>query len=240
VRVLAITHEHDAAAGVFGEACAEFGAELDTWWIAKGDAPPSDPLGYDAVFAFGGSMNTHEVDQHPWLRDEKDVLRELVERKAPLLGVCLGAQMLAAALGGRVPKAAEPEIGWHRAEVLPAGGDDPLIGPLAPAFDAFEWHLYEIVLPPGTVELARSALCVQAYRVASAPAWGIQFHAEVTEADALSWVDDDREADYFVATGIDADRLKAEIRERIGAWNRLGRELCARFLRVAAGARTPA
>ncbi|HEY8466978.1 MAG TPA: type 1 glutamine amidotransferase [Solirubrobacterales bacterium] len=240
MRVLAVTHQRDAAAGVFADACADFGAELDAWWIANGEAPPADPLGYDAVFAFGGSMNAHEEDQHPWLRDEKALLRALVEREVPLLGVCLGAQMLADALGGSAPKAAQPEFGWHRVEVLPAGEQDPLVGPLKPAFEALEWHRYEIALPPGAVELARSALCVQAFRVGSAPAWGIQFHAEVSEADALSWLADDRGEDYFIATGIDPARLEAEIRERIGAWNDLGREFCTRFLRVAAGARTPA
>lgn len=240
MRVLAIVHQRDAAAGVFGEAVERFGGELEHWHIAEGSAPPDDPLGYDAVITFGGSMNAHEEDRHEWLRSEKELIRALVDREVPLLGVCLGSQLIADALGGSAPKASRPEFGWHRVDVLPEGADDPLIGPLAPDFEAFEWHRYEVELPPGAVALARSAVCIQAYRLADRPAWGIQFHAEVTRADALKWVAKAQDDEAFARTGIDPARLEAEIRERFAAWNEVGRELCTRFLRVAAGDRAAA
>src|SRR5919197_5772330 len=183
MRVLAIVHQRDAGAGVFGEAVRNAGHELDTWLIAESPDPPTDPLDFDAVMTFGGSMNVDEEEEHPWLRGEKELLGELLHRGTPLLGACLGTQLLAEAAGAKPRRASEPEIGWHQVEVTAAGAEDPLIGPLAPRFTAFQWHSYEAPLPPDAVALAHSPVCLQAYRVGET-AWGIQFHAEVTAADA--------------------------------------------------------
>ena len=103
----------------------------------------------------------------------------------PLLGVCLGTQLLAEAAGGSAGRASEPEIGWRQVELTPEGAADPLLAPLAPAFEAFQWHSYEAAPPPDAVTLARSPVCPQAYRIGE-QAWGIQFHAEVSAADAES------------------------------------------------------
>ena len=74
----------------------------------------------------------------------------------------------------------EPEIGWYEIEITDAGADDPVVGPLAPSVELFEWHHYAAPLPPGGVELARTPASVQAFRIEGKPAWGLQFHAEVT------------------------------------------------------------
>jgi GMP synthase-like glutamine amidotransferase len=147
----------------------------------------------------------------------------------PLLGACLGTQLLAEAAGGSVRRASAPEIGWFDVEVLPNAADDPLVGPLAPGFTAFQWHSFEALPPPGAVVLARSAVCPQAYRVGEL-AWGIQFHAEVTERDAGGWTDDWRQDPDAVAVGLDPGALRAQTTQRIAEWNRLGRELCDRFI----------
>ncbi len=99
----------------------------------------------------------------------------------------------AAGRGGRGARrrgAREPEIGWRRVEVTAEGRIDPLMGPLAPAFEVFEWHSYEAPLPPGGVALAHTPVCLQAFRVDGLPAWGLQFHAEVTLRDLGSWLDE--------------------------------------------------
>jgi GMP synthase (glutamine-hydrolysing) len=118
-------------------------------------------------------------------------------------------------------------------EVTPEGRDDPVIGPLAPAFEAFQWHSYEVPLPPDAVALAQSPVSLQAWR-AGEVAWGIQFHAEVSAADAEHWIDDYRSDPDAVRIGLDPEALRAETRPRMEAWNQLGRELCVRFLDVAA------
>jgi GMP synthase (glutamine-hydrolysing) len=231
MRVLAIVQQADAGPGVFAEAAAGRGDQLDQWLIADGE-PPADPLGYDAVMTFGGSMNVDQEGEHSWLRTQKELLGVLLAAEVPLLGVCLGAQLLAEAAGEKPGRAPRPEIGWRPVELTETGREDPLIGSLPSAFDAFQWHSYEMGLDDAEV-LARSEVCAQAARFGPA-AWAIQFHAEVSAADALSWIADYQSDPDAVAIGVDPDALAAETRDKLAAWNELGRALCTRFLDVAA------
>src|SRR2546423_10320652 len=108
MRVLSIVHQGDAGPGVFSEAIKAHGVEHDQWLIAEDDAPPDEPYGYDAVMTFGGAMNFDQEDDHAWLRPEKELLAELLHRETPLLGVCLGSQLLAEAAGGQPQPPARP------------------------------------------------------------------------------------------------------------------------------------
>jgi GMP synthase (glutamine-hydrolysing) len=225
VRVLAITHHEDAGPGVFGDPPW---AELTVWMPPSGEPPP--PLeAFDAAMVFGGEMQVDEEHLHPWLRGEKEVIRGLLERGTPLLGVCLGCQLVAEAAGARPHRADAPEIGWHRVEVTDGGRADPLIGPLAPSFEVFQWHSYEAPLPPGGVALASNAAHLQAFRVNGRPAWGIQFHAEVTGPDLQRWLADWDDDPAALSTGLDPDAIRSESKRRIAAQNELGRALAERF-----------
>jgi GMP synthase-like glutamine amidotransferase len=232
VRALAIVHQRDAGPGVFAEAIRDAGGTLNEWTLAERPQPPADPFGYDAIFVLGGAMNVDEGERHGWIAEEEALLRELLERGMPLLGLCLGGQLLAAAAGARPCRASQPEIGWHQVEVVAEGEDDPLLGPLAPRFEAFQWHSYEFPLPPDAVPLARSEVCLQACRLGER-AWAIQFHPEVSRADALHWIDDYRADRDAIRIGIDPGRLRPETEQKIAAFNQLGRDLCRRWLAVA-------
>jgi GMP synthase (glutamine-hydrolysing) len=236
MQALAIAHQRDAGAGVFAEAIRSCGAELHSWLLPEAESPPRKPGDYDAVLAFGGAMHADHEDRHPWLKEEKQLLADLLERGVPLLGVCLGAQLLAEAAGAPPHPADQPEIGWYPVELTGEGASDPLLAPLAPAFCAFQWHSYEFPLPPGATPLARSAACLQAYRIGDA-AWGIQFHAEVTLRDAEAWIDDYRSDESAVRMGLDPDALKQQTREEIAQWNALGRGICERFVSAVAATR---
>jgi GMP synthase (glutamine-hydrolysing) len=229
VRVLAIVHQRDAGPGVFGEAIRDVGGQLDEWTLAERPQPPADPLGYDAVMVLGGAMNVDEGERHGWIAEERALLKELLERETPLLGLCLGGQLLAAAAGVEPRRASRPEIGWRRVEVTAEGERDPLLGPLAPSFEAFQWHSYEFPLPPGAIPLARSEVCLQACRLGERT-WAVQFHPEVSRADALHWIEDYRADPDAVRVGVDPDVLGRETDEKIDAFNDLGRKLCARWL----------
>lgn len=231
MRVLAIVHQRDAGPGVFAEAIEAAGWELDEWTPAERPEPPAEPLGSDAVLVLGGAMNVDEGERHGWLAEEKALLQELLEREVPLLGLCLGGQLVAEAAGGEARRASAPEIGWHQVEVTPEGENDPLLGPLAPAFEAFQWHSYEFSLPTGAVPLARSPVCLQGARVGGR-AWALQFHPEVSRADALHWVGDFEADPDAVRIGIDPAVLGPETEAKIDAFNELGRELCRRWLEV--------
>ena len=238
MRALAIVHQRDAGPGVFADAIRARGGELDTWMIEEAWTNPGTvwlprrPVQYDAVLVFGGAMHADQEDRHPWLRGEKQELGYLLERRVPVLAVCLGAQLLATAAGAPARRAAAPEIGWHEVEVTAEGADDPLLGPLAPRFEAFQWHSYEFPLPEGAVPLARSAVCLQGYRIGD-HAWGIQFHAEVTAADARAWIDDYRSDEDAVRIGVDPAPLHTRTDAAIETWNELGHALCERFLDAA-------
>ena len=230
MRALAISHQSDAGPGVFAEEMRERGVELDEWLLSeRGTGPPREIADYQAVLTFGGAMHADQEDRHPWLRFEKDFLAAMLDDGMPVLAVCLGSQLLAEAAGGTVRRASEPEIGWKQVEITDQGSSDPVVGPLAPAFTAFQWHSYEALPPQGAVILASSPVCAQAYRVGETT-WGIQFHAEVSAADAGKWIDDYRSDEDAVRIAVDPDALRAETRERIGEWNKLGRALCGRFL----------
>jgi GMP synthase (glutamine-hydrolysing) len=167
-------------------------------------------------------MHPDEEDRHEWLRPELHYLEQQLDRGTPLLGVCLGSQLIARAAGAAVFRAEEPEVGWLPVELTEAAGSDPVASSLPPSFEAFQWHHYTHDLPDGAVELARSQICTQAFRLGNA--WGVQFHPEVRGEQVEAWLAEDPED---VA---DPAALREATRGRIEGWNELGRTLCATFL----------
>lgn len=227
MNVLALIHGARARSGLFGEVAAERGHSLEEWSLAWGTPPPRPLDEYGAVFVFGGSMHADQDDTHPWLREETMFLQRLLLSPTPVLGVCLGAQLLARAAHAPVGPAREPEIGWFGVELLAAAAADPLLSTLPSRFDAFQWHYYTYGLPAGAVELARSEVCTQAFRLGDR-AWGVQFHPEVLHRQVEGWIEQERGK-----APADLDAVSAETAARIHDWNALGRELCVAFLNVA-------
>ncbi len=225
--VLAVIHGDKVRAGTFGSVLAERGHRLEEWSLAWNMPLPRPLHDYGSVLVFGGAMHADQDDQHPWLREENFLLQRLLELRIPVLGVCLGAQLIAKAAHGGVYPALQPEIGWFPVELTGEAQDDPVLGRLPVRFRAFQWHYYTYDVPVGAVELARSAVCTQAFRLGER-AWGIQFHAEVTQAQIADWAsEEDRDAP------MSPDALLAETEERISEWNALGQALCGNFLDVA-------
>ena len=147
-------------------------------------------------------------------------------------GVCLGSQLLAEAAGASARRASAPEIGWHDVDVTAEGARDPVLGPLAPRFRRSSGTATSSHCRPAP-PLSRAA--TSACRPSALDnAMGIQFHAEVSAADAEAWIDDYRSDEDAVRIGVDPDALRRRTRESIGAWNDVGRALCERFLDAAA------
>ena len=223
MRVLSIVHQRDAGAGLFGEF---------PMWVPAEQPPPSIE-DVDALMIFGGSMHVDQNDGHPWLAPEKQFIRAALNRGTPILGVCLGSQLVAEAAGAQPHRMGAPEIGWYEIEITDAGAADPLLGPLAPSVELFQWHHYAAPLPPGAVELARTPASVQAFRIEGKPAWGLQFHAEVTKENLSSWLDG-WENSEAVHTRFDPELIRAATELRIEEQNEIGRRLAERFLAEAA------
>jgi GMP synthase-like glutamine amidotransferase len=232
VRVLSIVHEREAGSGVFADATARLGHELIEWIPPEGEAPALD--GFGAVLVFGGAMHVDQEIQNGWLANEKHLLRGLLPSAIPVFGVCLGAQLLAEVAGGGARRAAEPEIGWKDVWLTREAAGDPVLGALPERFESFQWHSYAISAPRGAVALARSATCLQAFRLQAAPWWGIQFHAEATGQTIAAWVRDCGSDEDAVRADLDWAAILAQTRKEIDRWNDLGIGLCRRFLDHAA------
>jgi GMP synthase-like glutamine amidotransferase len=235
VRVLTIVHQPDAGPGVFEAVLAGSAHDVEHWRPDLTSGPAAGAAEYDATLVFGGAMNVDQEDEHPWLRPEKEFLSELHARGAPVLGVCLGAQLLAEAADGAARPAATREVGWREVRLETAAAADPLLGLVPRRFAAFQWHAYEIEPPVGATVLARSDCCLQAFRTGKR-AWGVQFHAEVTAASVAEWMAKDAEAGAngeLRAAGLEPEALEAETTRRARASGRLGASLCRRFLALA-------
>ncbi|MSP66795.1 MAG: type 1 glutamine amidotransferase [Alphaproteobacteria bacterium] len=161
------------------------------WVTVELDAGETVPplTGFDALLAFGGPMDVWQEAEHPWLLPEKTAIRAAVrDHRLPFLGICLGHQLLAAALGGEVGPMTAPEVGLTTVELTTEGRESPLFAGLDHRSACFQWHGSEVKrLPEGARILAQNAHCpVQAFAV-GACAFGLQYHVELTPATVGEW-----------------------------------------------------
>lgn len=181
-----IQHVAGEGPGLIGVLARQRGLPLDLRRTDLGEALP-DADAIAALVVLGGPMGAYETVAHPHLLEEQHLLEDAVARGLPVLGICLGSQLLAAALGARVYPGPAPEIGVSDVKLTAAGADDPLLGPAAPTFPAFHWHGDTFDLPSGGVHLASTrAYPLQAFRVGN-HAWGLQFHIELDRELAREW-----------------------------------------------------
>ncbi|MCY9784254.1 type 1 glutamine amidotransferase [Nocardiopsis sp. EMB25] len=188
MRALIVVHEHITEPGQVGERLAERGYEPTVLRVVpeeRFDSPDvafdfPDPRGWDVVVPMGSPWSVYdERTVGSWIGGEIALVRKAHEMGVPVLGICFGAQVLAAATGGSVEPAPRPEIGWTEIDT-----DDPaLVGP----GPWLEWHYDRCVPPPGAVELARTAVGPQAFRLGRS--LGLQFHPEATARMVRGWLE---------------------------------------------------
>jgi GMP synthase-like glutamine amidotransferase len=227
MRILSMVHGPSVRAEVFEDVILAEGHELEEWSVIDEPAPPRAIEEYDAVICLGGHMNVDQEQRYPWLHGEDEAIRGLVARGVPFFGICLGGQLLAKATDAGVGPSPEPERGFTRMTLSQAAADDPVFGGLPRELDVFNLHRYAFETPVGGVELGRSRVCSQAFRVGDA-AWGVQFHPEVRVEQVARWFDEDE-------TEPDRERVLGELASRIDEWQRVGRALCIAFLDAASG-----
>jgi GMP synthase-like glutamine amidotransferase len=188
MRVVVFQHLSCEHPGISRDFLRRDGADVVTAELDAGDPIPSLD-GTDALLIFGGPMNVDEEDRYPWLVPETGVIRAAALGGMPILGVYLGGQLLAKALGARVTKNPEPEVGLLDVELTDAGATDPLFTGWPRRAAVVQWHSDTFAIPDGGVRLATSPACGnQAFRYGTC-AYGLQFHPEVTADMVNDWAD---------------------------------------------------
>lgn len=187
---------------------------------------------YEALIVLGGPMNADQLDTFPNLQTEVGILRDAVDRGMSVLGICLGAQLLAKALGGSVARNAVPEIGWHDVELTEAGRADPVLSTFAARQEVFQWHEDGISLPPGAVCLAGSPISpVQAFRHGE-HAYGFQFHLEASRSLIERWltVPDHQGVLAEQSASVDVAAIREHADAAIKPLNELSRKTFGRWI----------
>jgi GMP synthase (glutamine-hydrolysing) len=232
VPVIAVLHNlEDAFTGHAGDALRAAGVELREIHLREGEALPNlDEI--DGVISLGGEQSVLDIDADPTLTAEAALLREAVERGIPVLGVCLGAQLLAHALGGRVIRLERQLVEWIPIEPLSAAEHDPVVGSLPDGAVALHWNEDGFEPPPGSVELLRRPRSTgEAFRFGEC-AWGVQFHPEVHDEGLESWY----ESGYaeLTAAGITEEQARAADALHLPAQRALSDALFGGFAQVVA------
>ncbi len=187
---------------------------------------------YEALIVLGGPMNAHQIDTYPNLATEVEVIRQAVDSGMSVLGICLGAQLLAKAVGGRVARNDEREIGWYDVQLTDAGRADPVLSHFARSQKVFQWHEDGISLPAGVPSLASSpASPVQAFRYGE-HAYGFQFHLEVDASLVERWLTVPANQPMLAAeTGrVDPQVIRQQTNDRIGDLQALSRQTFSRWI----------
>lgn len=186
--VYVLQHHEEETSGTLGDVLRERGIEARTVHGYAGEPVPKHLGDAAGLVVLGGPMGVAEQDRYPFLTDEIALISDALAHAAPVLGICLGGQLLAHTLGASVGKAPQPEIGWYPLRLTEAARQDQIWAGLSSPCPAFHWHEDFFGLPPGAALLAASELTpCQAFR-SGANAYGLQCHLEVTGALVETWL----------------------------------------------------
>ncbi len=228
--VLCVRNDRDDSLGITPAVFAEQGVSVQRLDAFTDGVrwPDVDQIG--GLVVFGGEMNVDAVDRHPYLLTQRQLLRRAVDAGTPVLGICLGAQMLARALDARVYRAPVREFGFGLVTLTAEGQSDPLLRAFASGDRVFQWHEDTFDLPDGAVLLATGdAVANQAFRVGPR-AWGIQFHFEVDRPGVEAWLRA-AEPTLMPVWGRSAEHVREELATHLAAQQARSRRLLEAFTR---------
>jgi GMP synthase-like glutamine amidotransferase len=229
--VLVIQHVEAETTGVIGEVLAEEGTRVSTVRVYAGDPVPGGIAPHDALVVMGGPMGVYEADRHPHLAQELALIRNAVEEEVPVLGICLGSELLATVLGSGV-RPARKELGWFPVTLTPEAIADPLFAGVPGGFTALHWHGDAFDPPPGSVSLASSELTpCQAFR--HGPHVGLLFHMEMGEDMVRALVEQDLASGY--ADYATAGRTLDEMPRHLPPMRTIARKVFGRMSDAIAG-----
>jgi GMP synthase-like glutamine amidotransferase len=231
--LLCLRHEEPDHLGTAAQVFAASGIEVSYMDLWSGARLP-DPREVAGVVVLGGVMNVDEVDAHPFLLPERDFLHTAVAADVPLLGICLGGQLLARSLGARVLRSRASEAGFFPLHPTDEAAGDPLFSCFRDGDRMFQWHEDTFELPAGaSLLLAGNGVTNQAFR-AGERAWGVQFHPEVTPQLLEAWLDATREDELMERWSRTRTELRAQAERYLPSQRRRARQLFGRFASIVA------
>lgn len=188
MRVLAVEHHDAPSLGVVGDTLDAEGVKTDVIWGEDGDPMPEDSREYDGLVVLGGAMNALDDERCPYFPDLINLIRDFTDQDKPVMGICLGAQLIARAYEGRAHLEGPFEFGFHPIDLTDEGREDPVVGHMPDGISLFEWHTDHYDLPPEAVKLATGKdYHNQAYRIGRAT-YAMQFHFEVHRPLVDGWI----------------------------------------------------
>lgn len=225
--ILIFEHDDLDSSQRLGQTLADHGHKLDVRLLHKGDALPPDLDNVDGLISMGGPQDTDEVDQHAWMAGEIALIKEAHERGIPVLGVCLGAQLIAVALGGEVARMDKPELGMGTTTLSFFGSNDPILTGLPWNHPMMHAHGCEVTkAPPGGTPAplaSTKASKVQAFRV-GLTSYAFQYHFEWTKERCMDIID--HSPKWTEAIGTTKEELKQGVEEHYAMYRHLGDRLC--------------
>jgi GMP synthase (glutamine-hydrolysing) len=231
--VWVVRHVAHEGLGTIADALRRCHVPFTTIDAFAGTLPPFNSREAAGLIVMGGPMNADQVDRYPFLAQEVQWLQQAVAARLPVLGVCLGSQLLAKALGSRVYANRVKEIGWYDVELLPAVAADALLHDIPRQTTVFQWHGDTFDLPAGAIQLARSPNCEnQAFRFGD-HAYGLQFHMEVTADIIHDWLcQSDNCGELAGLSYIDPAAIRRQTPEKLPPMQSVGRQVFDRFAEI--------
>lgn len=234
--LLLVRFDEDDTFGVAPEAVEAAGGTVRVWTASNASDPRPSLDDISGVAVFGSVYNVEHADEQPFIKEASDLVRETLDRRIPVLGVCFGGQLLAWTLDAEVGKGPVREIGFEPIRPTVDAAHDPLFSHLMDGDMAFQWHMDTFALPSGaTLLVTGDRVRNQAFRAGDL-AWGTQFHFEVDGSEIEAWLDAfERQGDLESEWGKTRKQVLDEGALHIHAHEERGREIFTRFALLASG-----
>lgn len=228
--ILIIQHEPHENAGALDPLLSANGRKVTYCHAYKNDPIPLEEelCVLDGVVILGGSMSANDQEKYPFIKDELKMIPQLVKLKVPILGICLGSQLIAKALGSRVYKGSQKEIGWYPLTLSEAATKDNVFGSVGYQTFMFQWHGETFDLPSGAIRLASSPLYPnQAFRYTDR-IYGLQFHCEMTDSLIRDWIQTGEKE--LTEANISAEKILEETPRYLPGLRRFVHQLAEKWL----------